>query len=199
MGFFNKLFGKKTKTSSSSQDERGKFMPETKPPVDELFAANFIKNGGKFLYSVTLDSVYENFQAILDENKWDSKNVLCYNDTLKNNFKQFNLAYPENNNPSFFLTGCESLIADKGSILMSSNQIKEQKIDSLPINFILFATTSQLKETISDGLKTIKNSNKTHIPSNIKTLTCFNISEEKDFLTYGSSSKNLYLLLLEDQ
>ncbi len=199
MGIFNKLFGKKTTSNSPSQDEQSKFMPKTKIPVDELFATNFIANGGKFLYSVTLDSVLENFQAILQENNWDAKNVLCYNDALKNKFKQFNFTYPENNsNPSFFLTGCESLIADKGSVLISSNQIKEQKIDTLPNNFVLFATTSQLKESIGDGLKSINKNNFNQIPSNITTLKCFKISEEKDFLTYGSNSKNLYLLLLED-
>ncbi len=197
MGFFDVFFGKKNKTNSPIQEEKGQFMPKTKIPVDELFAQNFIKNGGKFLYSDTLENVFENFKAILEENNWDSKNVLYHDETLKEQFKTLNLENNTINNPSFFFTTCESLIADKGSILISSNQIKEQKINTLPNNFILFATTSQLKETISDGLKAIKK-NSTQIPSNITTLKCFKNSEEKDFLTYGSNSKNLYLLLLED-
>ena len=174
-------------------------MPKIKTPVDELFTTNFIQNGGKFLYSPTLDNVFENFEAIIKENNWDTQNILCYNEELKKRFKKFKLNDSKDNNPSFFLTSCESLIADKGSILISSNQIKEQKIDTLPNNFILFATTSQLKETISDGLKAIKKNSTKQIPSNITTLKHFKISEEeKDFLTYGSSTKNLYLLLLED-
>jgi hypothetical protein len=69
---------------------------------------------------------------------------------------------------------------------------------NLPDNFILFATTSQLVNTIGEGLKGIKSKNRNKIPTNITTIKHFSIKEEKDFLTYGSSSKNLYLLLLED-
>ena len=36
------------------------------------------------------------------------------------------------------------------------------------------------------------------IPTNITTIKHFKSSDEKDFLSYGSSAKNLYLLLLED-
>lgn len=199
MGIFNKLFGKKASTISSQKEERGKFMPEPKIPTDELFAKNFIENGGKFLYSVTINDVLTNFKAILNENDWQEKPVLCYDEVLKNQFKNFDLTFKkEINDTSFFLTTCESLIADKGAILISSNQIKEQKINTLPGNLILFATTSQLKDSLDEGLKAIKSNNKSNIPSNITTLKCFKVSEEKDFLTYGSSSKNLYLLLLED-
>ena len=48
------------------------------------------------------------------------------------------------------------------------------------------------------GSKGIKNKNKSKIPTNITTIKHFKTNEDKDFLTYGSSAKNLYLLLLED-
>ena len=196
MGIFKRFFGKKD-TDPSNAEERGKYMPQEKTPIDEQFTINFKKNGGKFIYCDSNKEIQENFNSILEENNWTAKNVLCFSDQLKERFKTFQLKF-NNDNPSFFLTTCESLIANNGSILISSNQIKEQKLDSLPDNFILFATTSQLKENISDGLRTIKNQNKDQIPTNITTLKHFKHSEEKDFLSYGSSSKNLYLLLLED-
>lgn len=199
MGILSKIFGKKATSNSPKQDERSKFMPENKIPIDELFAKNFTENGGKFLYSISLEDVFKNLSLILEENNWNPQKILYFNEDLKDQFKAFNFQKAEGNHePSFFLTDCESLIADKGSILISSNQIKEQNINDLPSNFILFAKTSQLKESISDGLKSIKNNNSNHIPSNITTLKCFKVSEEKDFLSYGSTSKNLYLLLLED-
>lgn len=197
MGLFNRIFGKKKTPVSSDGEERSKFMPEEKLPIDEQFTVNFKKNGGKFIYCASNNEVLENFGHILEENNWSSKNVLCFNNSLIDRFKKFKLKINQTNS-TYFLTNCESLIADKGSILISSNQIKEQKLDTLPDNFILFATTSQLKETISEGLRTIKNKNVDHIPSNITTLKHFKLSEEKDFMTYGSSTKNLYLLLLED-
>ena len=102
------------------------------------------------------------------------------------------------NDSTFFFSTCEYLVANDGSLLICSNQIKEKKLKELPANFIIFATTSQLIENISEGLRGIKDNNKSKIPTNITTIKHFKVSEEKDFLSYGSSSKNLYLLLLED-
>ncbi|MGB1269443.1 MAG: LUD domain-containing protein [Flavobacteriaceae bacterium] len=197
MGIFDKIFGKKKQDSSEKKDEQGKYMPKEDMPIDELFTLNFMKNGGKFIYCDSSTEVETNFSDILKENNWNHNNVLCHDPTLRTRFDNFKLKY-NNQAPSFFLTTCESLIADKGSILISSNQIKEQKLDELPENFVLFATTSQLKETISEGLRAIKNNKEQQIPSNITTLKHFKSLKENDFMTYGSSTKNLYLLLLED-
>jgi len=198
MGIFKNIFGKNKKTSSSKQNEAGKYMPQESVPIDEQFTLNFVKNGGKFIYCDSMDEVSENFRSILEENNWDTQKTLCFNENLKKQFSAFNIKNTTET-PAFFLTNCESLIADKGSILISSNQIKEQKLDTLPNDFILFATTSQLKETISEGLRAIKNNREaTQLPTNITTLKHFKFSKEKDFMTYGSSTKNLYLLLLED-
>jgi hypothetical protein len=53
----------------------------------------------------------------------------------------------------------------------------------------------------SQVLKVVKSiqRNGTSIPSNITNLKHFKDCNDKDFLSYGSSSKNLYLILLENQ
>ncbi len=120
---------------------------------------------------------------------------------LEEKFSKENIVFTNNNNTSeIFFTTCEHLIAQNGSILVSSNQLKERKLNELPENIIVFATTSQLVESIGEGLKTIKKKSKQGIPANITTLKHFQATNENadDFLTYGSSSKHLYLLLLED-
>jgi len=90
------------------------------------------------------------------------------------------------------------LVANDGSILISSNQIKECKLNDLPDNFVIISSTSQLIDTIGEGLRGIKFRNKQRIPSNITTIKNFETQKEGDFMSYGSSTKNLYLLLLED-
>jgi len=66
-------------------------------------------------------------------------------------------------------------------------------------NIVVFGTTSQIVNAIGEGLRLIKNRNAGHIPTNITTIKNFEAkTDEKDFMTYGSSTKNLYLLLLED-
>ena len=201
MSLFRKIFGSKSGDSQEHiQDaERSKYMPDIKLPIDERFTINFKANGGKFLYCEDLDEINQNLDNILQENDWKDKKVLLFDDRLAQKFKGLDFSTDKGSNDcTFFLSTCEYLIANDGSLLISSNQIAEKKLMELPPNFIIFATTSQFVETISEGLRGIKDKNRDKIPTNITTIKHFKACDDKDFLSYGSSSKNLYLLLLED-
>ncbi|GGW69389.1 YkgG family uncharacterized protein [Winogradskyella epiphytica] len=201
MSLFRKIFGKKSEKTEERipNQERGKYMPEIKLPVDERFTINFKANGGKFLYCENLDEVKESFNAILNENNWHNESVFLIDNRLSSLFKDFNLKSSKSvSDSAYFLSTCEYLISDDGSLLISSNQIAEKKLLELPDNFIIYATTSQFVETIGEGLKGIKAKSKSSIPTNITTIKHFKSADDKNFLTYGSSSKNLYLLLQED-
>lgn len=201
MSLFRKIFGSKSESKEEelkSQD-RGKYMPEVKLPIDERFTINFKANGGKFLYCENLSEIFESFENILIENDWQDKNGLILDTNLKDRFSDVDMTKTQSvSDAMYFLTTCENLIADDGSLLISSNQIAEKKLKEFPDNFIVFATTSQITANIGEGLRGIKSKNRKKIPTNITTIKHFKSVEEKDFMTYGSSSKNLYLLLLED-
>ncbi len=200
MSLFRKIFGLKSKTTPENiTGQGGKYMPDVKIPVDERFTINFKANGGKFLYCENLDEIFYSLEQILQENSWDDTEVMVLDDRIKNLFKDYKLnCTKKGSQATYFLSTCENLIADDGSILISSNQIAEKKLPELPQNFVIYATTSQLVENIGEGLRIIKNKNKNKIPTNITTIKHFKNIEDKDFLSYGSSTKNLYLLLLED-
>lgn len=199
MSLFKRLLNPKFKSEDKAKkSDRSKYFPESKLPTDEKFTYNFNKNGGKFIYCENMDEVLEAFDNILLENNWYEHEVLCFNDQLIKRFDGFNLSFVKKPRSTFFLTTCEALVADKGSILVCSKQIKEKKLKELPVNFVVFATTSQLIDTISEGMRNIKNKSQKQIPSNITTIQDFESDKEKDFMSYGSSTKNLYLLLLED-
>ncbi|MDC8006127.1 LUD domain-containing protein [Aureisphaera galaxeae] len=199
MSLFKRLLKSSAKSEPKTKNsDHSKYFPEEKLPVDEKFTYNFNKNGGKFLYCENWDEISEAFDNILLENDWYEKDVFCINDQLCDKFDGYNLNFGKGSQSSFFLSDCESLVANNGSILLSSNQIKEKKLHELPTNFVIFATTSQLVESISEGLRIIKNQSRQYIPSNITTIQDFENDKEKDFMSYGSSTKNLYLLLLED-
>ena len=201
MSLFRKIFGLKSenKDEELKSNDRGKYMPEIKLPIDERFTINFKANGGKFLYCEDLNEIFQNLQSIINENDWQEKKVLIIDDQLQSKFQNSNLKITNRiSDSSFFLTTCENLIANDGSLLISSRQIFEKKLPELPFNFIVFATTSQIVESIGEGLRGIKSNNRKKIPTNITTIKHFKSGDEKDFLSYGSSAKNLYLLLLED-
>ena len=200
MSLFRKIFGLKDNTEEHiKNEERGKYMPEIKLPIDERFTINFKANGGKFLYCDSMEEINDSLNKILKENKWNDKYVYLLDEQLKDLFKDFSFNCTKKaSEGTYFFSTCEYLISDDGSLLISSNQIAEKKLKDLPPNFVIYATTSQLVENIGEGLRGIKGKNRNKIPTNITTIKHFKTLEEKDFLTYGSSSKNLYLLLLED-
>lgn len=198
MSLFKKFFG--SANDSSDEEKDGEYNPYTSEntPIDELFILNFRKNGGKFLYCENLTEVKTLFEDILTENDWFESDVMCYDAKLYSLLDENRLNYKTIESPKFLLASCESLIADEGSILFSSNQIKQHKPHELPTNIVIIATTSQITTTKSDGMSLITKQYHKNYPTNITTIRYFEKAKVEDFLHYGSTAKNLYLLLLED-
>ncbi|MBC7525754.1 MAG: lactate utilization protein B/C [Flavobacterium sp.] len=198
MSLFKKIFGSGNDASNEGNQSEYNAHKNASLPVDERFTFNFKKNGGKFIYCENLVEVKEQFENILEENDWFESEVLCYQPKLYNLLDENKLNYNQPAKPKFIFASCENLIADEGSVLFSSNQIKQLKPNELPDNIVILATTSQILESKSDGLRMIKKKYDKDYPSNITTIKYFEKVQEEDFLTYGSCPKNLYLLLLED-
>ncbi|GAB1307437.1 hypothetical protein KH5_01200 [Urechidicola sp. KH5] len=167
--------------------------------LDDLFVHHFIKKGGKFLYCTSEVDVAQNIANIIEENDWDklsykSKTTLRFLSTVEAQLT------PGCNASVPFVTTCESLIAEDGSILFSSNQLGDAKLCHMNNNFIVIATTSQMVKSRGDSLTAINLNYKGNIPTNISAVQKYkNVEEEDNFLNYGTNnSKNLYLLLLEN-
>ena len=193
MKYLKKLFNISNKEDKEIQKQ------EVDLSLDDLFVHNFIKKGGKFLYCLEKDEIFENVKNILLENNW--KSILVTNPKLITFLNEKEIYIDQNHKKSIpFFTTCEHLIADHGNILFSSNQLKSTKLSEFSENFIVFATTSQLVQNTGEGLTGIKSNCKNALPTNISAVKDFEINKEDDTsLNFGNSStKNLYLLLLED-
>ena len=145
MSLFRKIFGPKSDDSREQikSEERSKYMPEIELPIDERFTINFKANGGKFLYCENQNEVNDNFNKIIIENEWTDKEVMILDERLAEKFDDFNLKSTKKGiSASYFFTTCEYLIANDGSLLISSKQIAEKKLKDLPTNFVIFATIS---------------------------------------------------------
>ena len=202
-----KLFQSFFKSKSLGQgkeeiEEDYKYLPKKDELVEDKFTLNFSSNGGKFLYATNLEECDDYFIKILEENNWTEKSILCFNSSFTKNYIPNNqIKFNKSNlNSNLFITDCEFLVAKDGSILVSAKQIQSYKSNDLPNNIIVMARTSQLSETLSKGLEGIRIKYSNNLPSNITSIKNFNKGDGEDlnFLTYGSSAKNLYLILLED-
>ncbi|PHK14195.1 lactate utilization protein B/C [Nostoc linckia z15] len=199
MSLFKKIFGTSHDVSGEENNaDTNPYLPEKQLPADELFTVNFKKNGGKFIYCENMSEVHDQFLNILEENDWFECESLCFEPRLYSLLDENKLIYKNISQPRFLLATCENLVADEGSVLLSSNQIKQNKPNELPSNIVIFATTSQIVGSKSDGLRVIKKKYDRDYPTNITTIKYFEKAKEEDFLQYGSAPKNLYLLLLED-
>ena len=200
MNIFDRLLDTLGLKSKDAQAEaESKFKPVDKLPLDEEFTLNFKENGGKFIYCENETEVKDTYISILDENNWYNSKVSSKKKKVLDQFNEYKaLNKAEFGKEDLLLLDCEFLIANTGAILISSQQIGEKKPEELPYNLIVFAKTSQLIETISIGLQKINTKHKTSIPTNIRSLKTFKEKDDDDFMSYGSVSKNVYLLLLED-
>lgn len=194
MNFFKKLF----KSYQESSKEKVIKQQEVYLSLDDSFVHHFINKGGKFLYCTSIKEVTNNLKNILIENNW--KKVTCTDYDLLKIIKKLDVTnqnHPSDSIP--FFTSCEHLIADKGEILFSSNQLGSQKLAAYSKHFIVYATTSQLVKNTGEGLTGIKTHFSGNIPTNISSVRNYKFDIDDDFLSYGNSNtKDLYLLLFED-
>ncbi|CAM1353178.1 hypothetical protein [Tenacibaculum insulae] len=195
MNFLKKIY----KSYKESSREKIAKEQEVNLSLDDSFVHNFINKGGKFLYCTTINEVSNNLKHILQENNWQK--ITCTDFDLLKITKDIDVNVDDTITETVpFFTSCEHLIANKGDILFSSNQLGSEKLSSHSKYFIVYATTSQLVKNMSEGLTGIKAHFSGNIPTNISSTTNYKIDVEDDsFLSYGNSnSKNLYLLLFED-
>ena len=198
MSFFNKFLKNIIKISQKEEAET-KDLQEEELSIDEQFVKKFIHKGGKFLYCSDKEELEKNLVQVLQENEWN--NVVAFDEKLKELLTKIKSAKTNKIIPSLpFITYCECLIANDGSIMFSSKQLKDKKLKDLPLNFIVCAKTSQLVKDSRDGISGIRNRSEKNSPTIISSIKDFIINKtETDFMSYGNTnSKTLYLLLLED-
>ena len=196
MSLWNKLFGKKK--NSPDFEVTSPYLPQKKNKIEIIFAEKFTQKGGKFIYSEDVKSTDKFFKLILEENHWSPQDILCFDPKLIQRFGLKTLA--NHFNPHDFkvlLIGCEYLIANKGTVLICHHQLKDYKLESLPDFFIVYSGLDNFVNDVSEGMSNLKNKYADQLPTNITTLNVKNSKDENDFLSYGNSAKNLYLVLQE--
>ena len=193
MGFWN--FFKKKK---DVEIENKNIHFPSEDTLDLIFAKNFTESGGRFIYLDEGNSVKEIYEKIIEENQWEHKNVCSLDPDISKNLDLRLIRNIDNENVKAVVTGCEFLLSNTGRILICNKQIKNNKIENLPPVVIILARFDQFVSDLSEGMSKLKNKYKTKFPSNITTIVVKNKLNEDNFLTYGNSAKDIYLILSDD-
>ena len=193
MGFWDFFKSKKKDESDSVESSH----PNT-GSNDLIFAKNFTNSGGRFIYIDEINSTKEIFEKIFEENQWNPENVCSLNADVAKNLEIKSIRKIDNKNVRALVTECEFLISNTGRILICNKQIKSNKIEDLPSVLIVLAKSNQFVSDVSEGMTMLKNKYKGNFPTNITTLNVKNKLNEDNFLTYGNSAKDIYLILSDD-
>ena len=193
MGFWDFFKSKKKDESESGESP----LPNI-GSNDLIFAKNFTNSGGRFIFIDEINSTKEVFEKIFEENQWNPENVCSLDTNVAKNLEIKSIRKIDNENVKALVTECEFLISNTGRILICNKQIKSNKIEDLPSVLIVLAKSNQFVSDVSEGMTKIKNKYKGNFPNNITTLNVKNKLNEDNFLTYGNSAKDIYLILSDD-
>lgn len=170
--------------------------------IDLVFAENFSRNGGKFLYCENEAEVVETLSALATDLK--AASILCREDALAGLLVNAEIEVSKDieasRDQTIGLTSCEALIARSGSILLSSRQAGGRKMNVFPDTHIVFARTSQLCGEMAEALDKVKEKYGVRLPSllTIATGPSRTADIEKTLVMGAHGPRELYLILQED-
>ena len=193
MGFWD--FFRSKKNEDSDEIESPIFEDDSN---DIIFAKNFTSSGGRFTFIDEKNSTNEIFKKIIEENQWTLDNVCSLDSNLSKNLNIRLIRKIDNDNVKALVTECEFLLSITGRILICNKQIKSNRIEKLPPVVIVLAKSNQFVSDVSEGMTKLKKKYKTNFPTNITTINVKNKLNEENFLTYGNSAKDIYLILSDD-
>ncbi len=181
-----------------SEGQETVFEKAAQEPAIE-FAEQFSRLKGRFIYCATKEELADQLTKLVEVMNWEK--IFCLEDTLipaaahfKNNVSKENLATCD-----VAITGCESLVARTGSIVLSSAQLGGRTTSVYTPVHICIALTSQLVYDIKDALQLVKNKYGHHLPSLITFATgpSRTADIEKTLVVGVHGPKEVYVLLVE--
>ena len=174
---------------------------QSKDTNDILFAKEFSKVNGQFIYCSDTYDLANNFRSLAEEKKWE--NIHCFNKELLELFKHMQVkGISENtdlNNAEVGITNGESLIARTGSVLISSADSNGRQLSILPPVHVVIASTDQLCYDLKEAFEIVKRKYKGDYPSMLSVTTgpSRTADIEKTLVLGAHGPKELFVFLIE--
>ncbi len=182
-----------------SEGTQSVFQPlEQEPEVE--FAEQFTKLQGKFIYCINQQEFAFQLSSLVKKQNWEK--VFCVEDKLITPVASQlaeRLVKTDLANCDVSITGCESLVARTGTIVMSSAQTSGRSTSVYAPIHVCIAFTNQLVYDIKDALQAAKNKYGNNLPSLITFATgpSRTADIEKTLVVGVHGPKEVYLFLIE--
>ena len=167
-----------------------------------VFAQEFIKVGGKFVYCSDDEEFAESLQSVIKQNGWDTLQCLDKGLIKFLDAKGVSIVKDESlENIKAGITRCEFLVARLGSIMVSSAHSSGRRMNIFPEVHLVYARASQLVPDLKDALKGMKKKYGKTLPSMINLITgpSRTADIEKTLVMGAHGPKEIYVFLVDDQ
>ncbi|MFD3000193.1 lactate utilization protein C [Pontibacter toksunensis] len=176
-------------------------------PLEDMsivFAENFIRNSGKFVYCENQEDFFD--QLYVYKKEQNLQHLYVWERNLQTALQYAGIEFSENedtfvNDAEASLTTCESLITRTGSLLVSSANAGGRRLSIYPSTHMVVAQASQLVPDIKDALQRLRNKYKeNNFPSMVSMVSgpSRTADIEKTLVMGAHGPKQLVLFLIDD-
>lgn len=177
------------------------FFAKSELSLEEKFAEEFTKLGGKFVYCSDEADMIQQLEALADTMKWNT--IHTRDQFLLNLFKENNIEFiqpaGDMHDLEVGLSLCECLIARTGSAIMSSGQDYGRSLPVYSPIHITIAFTNQLVWDISNAVSLLKEKYNKQLPSMMSLTTgpSRTADIEKTLVVGVHGPKEVYIFLID--
>ena len=168
-----------------------------------VFAENFIKNAGVFIYCDNEEAFFD--QLYIYKKEQNIQHLYVWEPNLQNALHHAGIEFSADQenfvrDAEASLTSCESLITRTGSIMVSSANAGGRRLSIYPPTHIVVAKASQLVPDIKDGLQRVRDKYKENFPSMVSLVSgpSRTADIEKTLVMGAHGPKQLVLFLIDD-
>jgi L-lactate dehydrogenase complex protein LldG len=176
---------------------------EMEESLDINFAQELTAAGGMFIYCESEQEVINGIKFLMKDRNWDSIFALEPKIISLLTRGQINCIFEHDQltRSHVGMTGCESLIARLGSIMVSTGQMAGRQIFIYPEIHVVLAYASQLATDIKDALVSLRKKYDQKMPSMVTLITgpSRTADIEKTLVIGAHGPRELYVFLLEDR
>jgi len=182
---------------------------ETWVPIKEedgtaiTFAQNFKEHGGIFIYLESELELAECLKQLVPENGWEP--LWCTQPKMQELLSKYNIPFTESKEREpkqklVSLTGCDCLVAQTGSIVLSDSLTQTREAYAIPDILLVYATTEQIVPGMRTAFQTMKRKYAKNRPSQMTIITGPSRSTDiEQTLVIGASGIRQVAVFLVDE
>jgi len=183
---------------------------ETWVPIKEedgnaiTFVQNFKDHGGIFIYLESEAEFAECIKQLAPENGWEP--LWCTSPEMQNLLNKYGIAYTEDKDREptqklVSLTGCECLVAQTGSIILSDTLTQNREAYALADILLVYATTEQIVPGLRTAFQTLNRNRLNQKPSQITFITgpSCSTSIEQTLVIGASGIRQVAVFLVDEE